>query len=463
MKKIVSFILICLMVFACPMTVNAAKIIEDCYICEKTGKCDLCYGNSTSACDGCEGAGRFLCDNCNGEKREVYGVCNGQKFFPCNCDGKADCPSCYGASHIACNECNGEGYITCRRCMGVGIVTCDTCEATGIVYCQHCLGSGKCPNCKGTGYNTCPGWDGGPNDGIHNVPKKGDLYRTANGKEYIYGSENSTVPKTPAEAPPAAPETPAEAPPTATEHTHTWDARTVITEATHQTDGLTTYTCTDCGETKNERVPAINHTFSSWTLINGEFVRTCDCGERQTKQIDTVAEVKDEKTGISISTDETASLLEGTSISGEDITKKMTHEERKTIEAAIRVIGNGDELLSVFNISLEFDNVKIQPDGMVKVELPMPRIENGKEFRTYKVVYIDDEVIAHDMPTEIKDDKIIFTTNHFSCYAIVGVNTPDKASPSEIPTWRIAAIVGAGVIVAAGIAALIANKKKKAQ
>lgn len=197
--------------------------------------------------------------------------------------------------------------------------------------------------------------------------------------------------------------------------------------------------------------------------MNGDHLeRICSCGETETQAVEKVIEkVKDEKTGLSISTEGDTKLPEGTKLVAVEITKTISETESEEVKTAIKVIGEDNELLSIFDISLEFDNSKIQPDGMVKVELPMPKVEEGKEYKSYKVVYIDDDGVAHDMPTEVKDGKIIFTTDHFSRYAIVGVDAPIDNTSSGIPTWAIVLIACAGVIAVAGTAVFLVVKKKK--
>lgn len=56
-----------------------------------------------------------------------------------------------------------------------------------------------------------------------------------------------------------------EQPDTEQPHTHTWDAGRITEAATCTKDGVKTYTCTVCGETKPEAVKATGHKFGSWT------------------------------------------------------------------------------------------------------------------------------------------------------------------------------------------------------
>ena len=60
---------------------------------------------------------------------------------------------------------------------------------------------------------------------------------------------------------------------------HHWDAGVVTIPATHEANGLKTFTCTDCGETRTEAVTKIDHTFGEWTKYNiHEHKHVCACG-----------------------------------------------------------------------------------------------------------------------------------------------------------------------------------------
>ena len=64
---------------------------------------------------------------------------------------------------------------------------------------------------------------------------------------------------------------------------HTWDDGVVTTPATCAKEGVKTYTCKTCGETKTEVIPKTDdHKFGEWTVTKratceaeGEQTRTC--------------------------------------------------------------------------------------------------------------------------------------------------------------------------------------------
>lgn len=69
------------------------------------------------------------------------------------------------------------------------------------------------------------------------------------------------------------------------QHVHTWDNGTVTTAATCTTEGVKTFKCTGCDETKTESIPKVaNHSFdTAWTsdADNHWHAATCGCTSEQ--------------------------------------------------------------------------------------------------------------------------------------------------------------------------------------
>ena len=74
-----------------------------------------------------------------------------------------------------------------------------------------------------------------------------------------------------------------------------------------------------------------------------------------------------------------------------------------------------DEKMSVIDISVESDGVKVQPDGKVKVSVPAP-IEGVEE---YIVFHIKNENNVERLDCEFKDGNVIFETDSFSPYVFL--------------------------------------------
>ena len=78
-------------------------------------------------------------------------------------------------------------------------------------------------------------------------------------------------------------------------HTHTWDSGTVTKAATCTADGVKTFACTSCDETKTEAITKLGHKYGSWTVttkptctVNGVETRVCknDSSHKETREVD---------------------------------------------------------------------------------------------------------------------------------------------------------------------------------
>ena len=76
------------------------------------------------------------------------------------------------------------------------------------------------------------------------------------------------------------------------QHIHTWDTGKVTKPATCTADGVKTYTCTSCGQTKTENIKAAGHQFGAWKKTSDATVfaaekqtRTCSvCKAQETRE-----------------------------------------------------------------------------------------------------------------------------------------------------------------------------------
>ena len=232
MKKsrwVASVLALVLILCAVPAWRVGAKDLEKCYHCDNTGKfhCPYCNNTGEAVCDGCGGAGRS--------------PCQGEPGKGCN-NGYYTCPSCSGdglsrpipadGNAGPCGNCGGSGKLRCIVCHTVpGWNICNRCDGKGKMECQgsNCKAAKavgwKCPYCNGAGYLLVgfpmpPSWK---NDGVQNVPQKGDYIVTDNKtwQGYTYGGgASAAAPATttaPAPAASAAPAAPAAEPVPATE------------------------------------------------------------------------------------------------------------------------------------------------------------------------------------------------------------------------------------------------------
>ena len=249
------------------------------------------------------------------------------------------------------------------------------------------------------------------------------------------------------------------------EHTHTFSAWTVTTEATCTAEGVETRTCSGCGATETRKtekkehslthveedstckiqgvsydicdmcgntfnysvLPLAPHTFGEWKVTKeatsfeyGERMRSCSvCGFEEKERIEKlpVSEVKDEKTGISV-------ICPDGSYDG-----KVEIEVTETFDGTSYHVLNtekGNFKKSLFDITTTIDGEKVQPNGTVFVKIPLPDGYNAEKTVVY---YVTNDGKLEKIESEVKDGYIIFETTHFSFYAIVDESS--TVNPSQ--------------------------------
>lgn len=93
-------------------------------------------------------------------------------------------------------------------------------------------------------------------------------------------------------------------------------------------------------------------------------------------------------------------------------------EEMDQYKNAVDEAAPGLILGGLYDVKLLKDGVAIQPNGQVKVSIPLT--EKMKSMSSLKVVYIDDNGKVTIIPSEEKDGMIVFITDHFSYYGVIG-------------------------------------------
>lgn len=111
-------------------------------------------------------------------------------------------------------------------------------------------------------------------------------------------------------------------------------------------------------------------------------------------------------------------LAEGTFDEGVTLSANKTEKTDENYTATINKIADKNydtEKVAVFDISLVKEGVKVQPDGKVKITMPVPfETEYG-----YAVYHVKGE-IAEELIATLKDGKISFETESFSYFIVVG-------------------------------------------
>ena len=211
---------------------------------------------------------------------------------------------------------------------------------------------------------------------------------------------------------------------------HTWDNGVVTKEATVDEEGVKTYTCTDCSHTKSESISKI--------ILN----------------------IEDADSGVTleIPSNSQATLHAGTLIdvvdkSNEQVPDEILDELATTEETIVETLG-------VYDLNLLLDGVKIQPNGLVVVTLPAPKLTT--EYDRIVVIYIAPDGSYEECKTTVNaDGTISFETDHFSKYAVIGIN--EEEAKDGLETGAI--IIGALLVAGAGGFAIywfVIKKKSKA-
>jgi len=129
----------------------------------------------------------------------------------------------------------------------------------------------------------------------------------------------------------------------------------------------------------------------------------------------------DEETNISVTSDE-------------GLTLKVI--EKAETEAGDIVLGQGEAINSVYDISLLKDGAEVQPDGNVTVKIPCD-IEGAKVYR------VENDNTLTDMNAVYENGYLVFTTDHFSVYV---VSVPKTYTTGDVNGDNVVDILDAIII-----------------
>lgn len=171
--------------------------------------------------------------------------------------------------------------------------------------------------------------------------------------------------------------------------------------------------------------------------------------------------ITDKTTGIMVETVGDTVLPEGVELVVSEELKTLDESMLNKFTLNVKEKTNGKEIIKLYNISLLLNKESIQPNGKVKVTLPID--EDLKGYENLEVTYIDENGKITVIESEIKDGKITFETDHFSYYAVIGNQTKVVNEVTDVPKtavdssnyyYIVLAIVSMGVL-------LVAKKKKR--
>ena len=99
-----------------------------------------------------------------------------------------------------------------------------------------------------------------------------------------------------------------------------------------------------------------------------------------------------------------------------ETTKIENEESLKIVIESMKDVSNN---FVTYDISLKSKGVKIQPNGKVKIKIPIPSEFDKKEISVYRILE-DGTKIKYD--TTIEDGYVTFETDHFSLYVLAQNN-----------------------------------------
>ncbi len=240
-------------------------------------------------------------------------------------------------------------------------------------------------------------------------------------------------------------------------HPHNYESE-VTTAPTCTIDGVKTYTCTICGDSYTERIPATGHTSKIVTVpatctVAGMEYSVCEiCGEtlgtptiipatgHTTGEWEVVLEPTYETEGKKVKKctvcgevveEEIVPMLEKEVVTDEDTGVSMEFESEDyngVVDIIVEESFDGtafdviDTSLNasqkfIYDISMTVDGIATQPNGAITLRIPLPSGYDPNRSFVYHVDTTTGKV--EKMPARYENGYLVFETTHFSFYAVV--------------------------------------------
>ena len=206
--------------------------------------------------------------------------------------------------------------------------------------------------------------------------------------------------------------------------------REVTKEPTEIETGTATYTCSLCSHSYTEELPR--------------------------RIIEVVGGVVG--TVLNVPNGSNAYIPDGTTF---DVVQQPVEQVPEQVLGEIAVTAEGAaKALGMYDLALLLDGAEIQPNGTVAITIPAPDL--AADYERIIVVYIAPDGSYEECETIVNEDgTITFATNHFSRYAVIGINSDSNGGLSVAAIIGI--IAGAVVIICIGGFAIfwLVIKKRK--
>ena len=200
-------------------------------------------------------------------------------------------------------------------------------------------------------------------------------------------------------------------------HIHSY-VSSVTKAATCTQTGIITFTCF-CGHSYTEKTQLIAHTPSEWKVTveptetnEGRKIKTCtECGAVIEEAVITKLSVAlESSSGISVT------------YSAEEYDGKVELSVREYFDGTAFTLVNtktGATQSRIYDVTMTVNGVVTQPNGKVKVKIPIPAsFDPSKTF----VYYVNTNTgTVENMNAVVDSNYLVFETDHFSYYAVVEV------------------------------------------
>jgi|GEM_PF-6343617 len=156
------------------------------------------------------------------------------------------------------------------------------------------------------------------------------------------------------------------------------------------------------------------------------------------------------KGDISVEGVDGTSLDINTVLVAERMTNTLTDAAKKSYNFKITGLADGKELVDLFDIKLLVNNQAVQPDGSVRVRIKLTEAQLA--YTDLEIVYIDDEGNPALITSTIEDGYIVFVTDHFSNYGIIGTAPAEPEETADtgmaLPLLLILIALSTGTVMA---------------